>query len=444
MDIDRLFSRGKELGIEDMEVFVMEKCSTKFKIYKGELENNNISKEMALSLRGVYNGKMGYSYTEKLTEDSIDELIFNLIQYAQCNEREHVERLSGPVEIERKNSTNRLKQYDDESKISFLKSIEEKAYAMDERVHLVQTCSYEEYENTIYIKNTKGLELKDSYGGGIISLSVLARDHKDTQTSYSHRIIDDLSEDDKEALVDEVVRDAVNMLGASTIPSGNYKIILRNKVAANLFGTMAPVFLADMVQENLSLMKGKIGEKVGSSLLNIVEDPFLKKGFINRVFDDEGTPTFTKYIIKYGILETVLHSNKTAGKEGVKSTGNGFRTSHKSTIEVLPTNMYIEKGNCTLEEMVRSIDRGLLITDIQGLHAGINTISGELSLSSNGYLIEEGKIVKAVNQITIAGNFYNMIKEIQALGDDISFSLLGNYYFGSPSMMIDRLTVSGS
>lgn len=444
MDIDRLFNRGKELGIEDMEVYVVEKSSTKFKIYKGELENQNISKEKALSLRGVYNGKMGYSYTEKLTEDSIDELISNLIQYAQCNEREYVERLSGHVKIERKDRANRLNQYDDEKKISFLKSIEKMAYSMDERVYLVQTCNYEEYENTVYIKNTKGLELKDSYGAAIISLFVVAKDNDDTQTGYSHRVIDDLLEEDKTALVDEAVKDAVNMLGASSIPSGNYKVILRNNVAADLFGTMVPVFLANMVQENMSLMKGKIGEQVGSDLLNIVEDPFLKRGIINRMFDDEGTPTFTKHIIKNGILKTILHNNKTAEKDGIKSTGNGFRTSHKSTIGVMPTNMYIEMGNNTLEEMIRSIDTGVLITDIQGLHAGINTVSGEISLSSNGYYIEDGKITKPVNQITIAGNFYDMIKRIEALGDDIGFSISGNYYFVSPSMIIDRLTVSGN
>lgn len=444
MDIDRLFNRGKELGIEDMEVYVVEKSSTKFKIYKGELENQNISKEKALSLRGIYNGKMGYSYTEKLTEDSIDELISNLIQYAQCNEREYVGKLSDPVKIERKDRANRLNQYVDEKKISFLKSIEKMAYSMDERVYLVQTCNYEEYENTVYIKNTKGLELKDSYGAAIISLFVVAKDNDDTQTGYSHRVVDDLLEEDKTALVDKAVKDAVNMLGASSIPSGNYKVILRNNVAADLFGTMVPVFLANMVQENMSLMKGKIGEQVGSDLLNIVEDPFLKRGIINRMFDDEGTPTFTKHIIKNGILKTILHNNKTAEKDGIKSTGNGFRTSHKSTIGVMPTNMYIEMGNNTLEEMIRSTDTGVLITDIQGLHAGINTVSGEISLSSNGYYIEDGKIVKPVNQITIAGNFYDMIKGIEALGDDIGFSISGNYYFVSPSMIIDRLTVSGN
>ncbi|SHI44080.1 TldD/PmbA family protein [Lutispora thermophila] len=444
MDIDKLFSRGKELGIEEMEVYMAEKCSTKFKVYKGELENYNLSKEEVLSLRGIHNGKMGYSYTERLADDSIDDLLFNLIQYAECNEREHTEKLSAPVEIKRKSRINRLKLYEEDRKIAFLKSIEELAYSMDERVYLVEDCDYEEYERSIYIKNTKGLELKDSYGAGIINLSVVAKNGEDTQTGYIHRVIDDLSQEYKNDLINEAVRDAINMLDACSIPSGDYKIILRNNVAANLFSTMCPVFLADVIQENLSLMKGKVGKKVGSDLLDIIEDPLMDKGFSYRTFDDEGTPTFTKYIVKNGVLKTVLHNNKTAEKEGVNSTGNGFRISHKSSIGVLPINMYIEKGSYSLEEMIMSLEKGLLITDIQGLHAGINTISGDFSLYSNGFLIEHGKVIKPVNQITIAGNFYDMIKEIQALGDDVRFSTPGIYYFGSPSMMIDRLTVSGN
>ena len=256
--------------------------------------------------------------------------------------------------------------------------------------------------------------------------------------------IEDLLEEDKDILVSTAVHDGINMLGASSIPSGNYEIILRNNVAANLFSTMSPVFLGDMVQRNLSMMKGKVGERVGSQLLNIVENPLLDKGIIYRHFDDEGTPTSIKYIIEKGVLKTFLHNNRTGEKEGIKSTGNGFRTSHKSSIGVLPTNMYIEEGEYSLEDMISSIDEGILITDIQGLHAGINATSGDFSLSSNGYLIKHGKIIKPVNQITIAGNFYKILKDIKALGKDTRFSFPGSNYFGSPSIKIDSLTIAGN
>ncbi len=446
MDIQLLFNKGREAGIDEMEVYMVKNSTTRFKIYEGELEGYNIAEEDALSLRGIYKGRMGYSYTEKLTEDSIDELINNLIQYAKVNESEYIEVLTPPNEkygnmVEKENL---LKEYSHEKKIEFLKSIENKALSFDTRVSMVDSCSYEEHTSCISIKNTKGLDLEDSYSIGIIELSIVAKDEKDVQTGYSYIVVDDLLEEYKDTLVKDAVCDGVNMLGATSIDSGNYQIILRNNVAANLFSSFSTVFLGDTVQKNLSMMKGKIGEKVAVDSLNIIENPLLDGGRIYRNFDDEGTPTYSKSIIEKGVLKTFLHNRKTAEKEGVNSTGNGFRTSHKSSIGVIPTNMYIEEGSLSLENMIDLMDKGILITDIQGLHAGINATSGDFSLSSSGFLIEKGQISRPLSQITIAGNLYTLLNEISAVGNDTKFSFPYMNYFGSPSIKVNTLTVAGN
>lgn len=446
MDIQLIFDRGKECGIEDMEVYMVKNSSMNINIYEGNLEGYSIAEENALSIRGIYKGKMGYSYTEKIEEDSIEELLGNLIQYAESNEKEYIEVLAEPKEQykDAKEKNDKLSKYTEEEKIDFLKSIEKEALNFDKRISIVENCSYEEYTNSVFIKNTKGLELEDKYSIGILNLSVVAKDGEDVQTGYSYMVIDDLSDEYKTTLVRDAVSDGINMLKATTIASGNYEIILRNNVVANLFNSMSRVFLGDVVQRNLSMMKGKIGEKVGSDLLNIVEDPLLNNGMISRTFDDEGNPTFSKYIIEKGILKTFLHNTKTAEKEGLESTGNGFRISHKGSIGVLPTNMYIEKGDSTLEDMIDSMDMGIMITDIQGLHAGINPTSGDFSLSSSGFLIEKGQISKPICQITIAGNFYKLLVNITAIGNDTKFSFPMMNYFGSPSIKLNSLTVAGN
>lgn len=446
MDIQLIFDRGKECGIEDMEVYMVKNSSMNINIYEGNLEGYSIAEENTLSIRGIYKGKMGYSYTEKIEEDSMDELLGNLIQYAESNEKEYIEVLAEPKEQykDAKEKNDKLSKYTEEEKIDFLKSIEKEALNFDKRISIVENCSYEEYTNSVFIKNTKGLELEDKYSIGILNLSVVAKDGEDVQTGYSYMVIDDLSDEYKNTLVRDAVNDGINMLKATTIASGNYEIILRNNVVANLFNSMSRVFLGDVVQRNLSMMKGKIGEKVGSDLLNIVEDPLLNNGMISRTFDDEGNPTFSKYIIEKGILKTFLHNTKTAEKEGLESTGNGFRISHKGSIGVLPTNMYIEKGDSTLEDMIDSMDMGIMITDIQGLHAGINPTSGDFSLSSSGFLIEKGQISKPICQITIAGNFYDLLVNITAIGNDTKFSFPMMNYFGSPSIKLNSLTVAGN
>lgn len=147
------------------------------------------------------------------------------------------------------------------------------------------------------------------------------------------------------------------------------------------------------------------------------------------------------------ILNIIINIAKQTNLLALNATIEAARTAKTmvyadySPAGVMPTNMYIEEGEYSLEDMISSIDEGILITDIQGLHAGINATSGDFSLSSNGYLIKHGKIIKPVNQITIAGNFYKILKDIKALGKDTRFSFLGTNYFGSPSIKIDSLVL---
>lgn len=442
--INILFEKGKKANIEEMEVYINKNSSMNFNIYEGELEKYVVGQEENLALRGIYNGKMGYSYTEKLEEESLDELIENLIQYAE-NNNGAMEKISSPLEDTKKieEITGNLNKYTEEEKINYLLDLEKRIYELDQRIKTVSRCSYNEETQEIFIKNTKGLELVDNHTIGFITVGVVAEEDNNMQTGYSHYVFNDLKEEYKEILIKDSAGDALVMLGAGPIESGNMEVILRNNVAADLFANYISIFFANNVQENLSLMKGKIGQKVAIDRLNIVENPLLETGKIYRTFDDEGTSTYKKYIIENGILQTFLHNNKTAEKESIKSTGNGFRNSHKSTIGIMSTNIYIEEGDKTLDELIKLVEDGIIITDIHGLHAGINPTSGNFSLSSNGLLVENGKVVKPISQITMAGNFYEMLKNIKYIGNDIKFCHPSSSYFGSPSIYVGSLSISG-
>lgn len=443
--VDILLKKAKEFNIDDIEVYISKESSMDFNIYEGQLEKYVVAEEENLSLRAIYKGRMGYSYTEKLREDSLDELINNLIEYAENNNNEEVEKMSSSIFGEKKtvHRENLLNKYTEKEKIEYLLDLEKKAYDYDKRVKTIDDCRYQEKIQDVYIRNTKGLELEDSHTIGIIGLSAVTEEGNNMQTGYSHIVFKELLEEYKEKLIKDSVGDAINMLGAEPIESGNYEIILRNNVVADMFSNFSPIFLGNTVQKNLSLLKGKIGEKVAVDFFNIVENPLMENGKYCRTFDDEGTSTYTKYIIRNGVLETFLHNNKTAEKDGIRSTGNGFRASHKSSIGVISTNMYIEEGDNSLDDMIKSMEKGIIITEIHGLHAGINPTSGDFSLSSNGLFVENGKIIRPLAQITVAGNLYNMLKNIKYIGNDTKFSHPSSSYFGSPSLYIGSLTVSG-
>lgn len=143
-------------------------------------------------------------------------------------------------------------------------------------------------------------------------------------------------------------------------------------------------------------------------------------------------------IITNGTLNTLLHNRKTAKIDGCETTGNAAKSSYKGTISVAPQNMYIAPGQRTKEEVISSINEGLLVTKLSGLHSGTNTISGDFSVAASGFYIKDGQISSPVKQITIAGNFYNLMKNIKETCSDLEFSSS----FGSPSILVNELYVT--
>ncbi|MBC8591334.1 TldD/PmbA family protein [Wansuia hejianensis] len=439
--LNNLLNKAKE-NMEDVEAFLIKDKEISMGVYKGQLDKYSIAESGGLSLRGIYNGKMGYSYTERIDDSSVDKLIQDTLENSKYIDDLDPETIfEGSDKYENINNFNEtLGNVPVSEKIDFLKKLEKEALSLDNRVFAADACVYQEFEQERYIRNTKGIDLHDKVNGAISYISVVVKDGEDTKTGFSLRIIKNFSELDHKQMAKEAVENAISMLGAKSIKSDKYPVVFENKTFADLLSAFSSVFSADNVQKGLSGLKDKIGEEIGSPILNIVDDPFLKDGFGSRNFDDEGTKTSFKKLIDNGKLTSYLYNWKTANKEGVQSTGNASR-SYKGQISISPTNLYIEKGDKSFEELVNSISKGLYINNLEGLHSGLNPVSGDFSLSASGYGIEDGKISRAVNLITIAGNLYELLKDIEAIGNDLEFGIYG--YIGSPSIKVKSLSISG-
>ena len=158
-------------------------------------------------------------------------------------------------------------------------------------------------------------------------------------------------------------------------------------------------------------------------------------------FDDEGVLTTEKAIIDKGVFATALYDLKSAYKAGKASTGNGFRSG--SAVSEMPTNLIVEPGEKDFDQLVEEVGEGIILTDLSGLHAGVNAISGDFSLLCEGYLIENGKKGRPVEQITVAGNFYDVLKSIKSRGKDVINLPSGEGEFFTPSVYIESLAISG-
>lgn len=441
--IEQIFSQAKWMGLDDVEIYLVKTKAMSINVYEGQVESTLLQEEESLSLRGIYEGRMGYSYTEKLVDESIPELLANLIHYAQCNESPDLEELSQGLELVDEKKEDLLSQTSVEEKISYLLDLEKKAYETDKRVKKISQCSYEEKTKEIHIKNTLGLDLKEGYTTAILSLGTVAEEEQTMQTGYSFLVVNALKEKDQERLIKESVGDALALLGSESIPTGTYEVLLRSNVAAELMSAFMPIFFSDQVQMGLSLLKGKEGTMIAHEKISLLEDPQMNGGVVRRSFDDEGSLCRKKYLIESGRLKTFLYNKKTGKREGKESTGNGFRDSHKSSLGVGSTNLYLKPGKTSLEALLSQMEEGILITDVDGLHAGVSPTSGNFSLISKGFLVKNKKIERPVSQITIAGNFFDLLKELKGIGNDLAFSYPTGNLFGSPSLYLGKLEIGG-
>ena len=199
-----------------------------------------------------------------------------------------------------------------------------------------------------------------------------------------------------------------------------------------------------MAQMGMSLLKGKEGEKIAADIVNITDDPMREGVSIQTNFDAEGVAAYRKSIVENGVLKTLLHNRETAMAQGVESTGNASKGGYASPVAVSPYAFCIEAGDKTEEELFALAGNGIYVTELKGLHAGANAVTGDFSIESAGFKIVDGKKGEAVKSFTIAGNFFELLKSIAALSDKVEVAVTGGFTtFGSPAVLIHDVSVAG-
>ena len=437
MNFDKLFKAASKKGIEDLQVYFNDSNEFDISAFKGELDKYTIASTQKLSVKGIYEGKMGTVTTEVLTDDVIDFLVDSIISSAKTIESEdEVFIYEGDKEYKKIEGLYNESIYDvsAKQKIEDALELEKMIIEKDKRIIMVQTY-YGEGSNKVRIRNSKGLNLEKLVNDAMIGAQVIANDGKDQRSSFEYIRSNDYADFDYEALASLAAKKAVALLGATPCESGEYEILLSKEASASLLMPHVSMFSAESVQKNISLLKGKVGEVVGSSLVTVVDDPFMKKSAKSGAFDDEGVATSYKELIKDGVLTGFMHNLKTAKKDNIKSTGNGFIGRGIS-----PTNFYIKPGEYKYDDAVKSMKKGIVITDLAGTHAGANPISGDFSLQASGFLVENGEVIRPVALITVAGNYLDLLKDVTQVCDDLKFNF---GYVGSPSLLVKSLMISG-
>ena len=437
-----LLKKAKQEGFLECEVYYTKGESISISVYEEEIDKYNISKSFGLSFRGIYNNKMGYSFTEIIDKEAIDMLIKNAKDSSnsiECEDEQFIYK--GDKEYKSvKTYSNKLENIDTSKLIDIAINLEKECKLYNDKVVNVNGCKVSYNTSEYGISNSKGLNLNTK--NNLLSAYVIpiVKDNNQKYDGMGYIISSSIEEVNPKEIAKQGVEEALSKIGGRSIPSKKYKGIIYNEAMVSLLKTFSSVFSGDAAQKGLSLLNNKEGEIIASELLTIIDDPLLDNGLGSAPFDDEGVATYRKEIISSGKLQTLLHNLKTANKYNIKTTGNGFKSSYSSSIGISPTNLFIQKGKYSLEELMTKLDEGVIITDFAGLHSGANSITGDFSLAAKGYYIKNGKKQYPIEQITVAGNYFELIKDIKAIGEDLKFPMSS---FGSPSILVSTLSIAG-
>ena len=430
-------------GITEYELYYQVGESTSVDTFQHSINEFTSSFSGGLCFRAIIGGKMGYASTEELSPEQAKAVVAKAMDSASVLESEEQVFLGeGGQEYEPLEDRSYPLPTTEELIAKVLETTE-KLYAAD--ACAIDGCQTQGIIETseVAIYNSKGLDLHlSSKAAGLVAVGVVSNG-KEMSNDYQIKL-GQLDKIDVDALVAKAIGGAKEKLGGEVAPTGQYPVVFSPEAMTSLLGVYSSIFNSESAQKGLSKLAGKEGEVIAAACVNLIDDPFHKDNPEPMNFDAEGSPTHKKAVIENGVLNTLLYNLKTAAVAGKKTTGNASKAGYDSPVGIRPFTMYLAGGDISEEELLQKAGNGVYITDLSGLHAGADAISGDFSLQSAGYMIEDGKKTTYVKSFTVAGNFYELLKNIVALANNSQLPrAMGSTTFGAPTVLVDGLSVAG-
>lgn len=438
--IDAFSPVARANGIGQMRFYVEEVASRAVSVYQGKQEHIEQSEECRLFVEGEVDGFSGGAFVGDLRPSRCAETIRQIKESAQESRRSFVPfslpelpDLDGgpPLRLPLEELTKRLA------------AAERAAYDADGRITLVHSCAFEEYWGRVTLSDGTGRQVSDGFSGGRFHIGLTAQEGGQIQMGERSLPLAGGQYPDMERLARQAAQDAAGMLDTTSYPTMHSPVVLDSRVACQLLDAFLPAFFAKNILNHTSVLEGKLGQRIAGELTVLEEDPLLSDGLCRRRFDDEGTPTSAKEILSGGILRTYLCDRRSAAQCGLPPGGNGFRPSF--TEEPAPgyTNLILRTGEKSQEELLADMGCGLLIREVSGVFAGANPASGDFSLIARGCQVRDGRLCGGVNQITIAGNFFQMLRQARGVGNDGAWMRTSAGCLRAPSLYVESLAISG-
>ena len=437
-----IFDAAEKQNIKEFEIYYMSDSSMQVETLKDEISSFSSGVSGGLCFRCLFDGKMGYASTELLEEAEMTELVERAVENAKSTEKlDEAGIFAGSKEYGKTNAPE-YKVLEAADLKSIALDIQKQNYAASEKVVDGTQSAAMTFGCNVRICNSHGLDLSNAAGVNAVYSVVVVRDGEESIDNFE---VQEYGADfDAAALAKKSADGALESLGAGLVESGKYNVIIDGKQMRSILSAFSPAFSAKNAQLGLSLLTGKEGTAVASDIVTITDDAMRQGISFQTPFDAEGVATKKKNVIENGVLKTLLYNLETAKKAGCESTGNASKGGYSSPVGISPYAFCIEAGKYTRDELFGLAKDGIYVTEVKGLHAGANAVTGDFSIESAGFVIENGKKGRPIKSFTIAGNFFELLKSISALSNEVKTGVsMGFTVFGSPDVLIKGMSVAG-
>ncbi|HCG9721613.1 TPA: TldD/PmbA family protein [Vibrio parahaemolyticus] len=436
--VDYVLSEAKRQGAE-ADVIVNRNSSFSLKANQGKLDEYKVSSSQVLGVRVIKDARVATSYSESLEQPSLDLMLTNALQSARFSKQDEHQTISC---VNSKITTDIAEIAQDDTT-----SVDEKielSLALEQGVVALPHASsspyngYSDGETQLIIANTQGTlcqHFERSFT--CYAYTLFEKDGKQSMAGRMSlgRRFDELN---PTYCIEGGYNLARDLLDGVPVATGNYPAIFHINALASLFGAFGSAFSGVSAMKGISPLGDKLGQSVASELLTFTDAAYMPNGMAIAGFDSEGFATQDNVLIVNGQLRTLLHNSQTASYLGAVSTASASRSA-KSSLDVSANHKVIATGNSSVSEV--KAGEYLELVELQGVHSGADAVSGDFSFGTSGFLCRDGQRVQPVRGITVAGNFYKMLQEVEAVGDTQLIN--DSRTFFAPDVRFARLSIGG-
>ncbi|NOR13030.1 MAG: hypothetical protein GQ545_07225 [Candidatus Aminicenantes bacterium] len=436
---EQLVKKCLDNGANEAEVLIQTGRNLSIEVRNGEIETVEDASSHGVGFRVFIDGKMAFSSCNDFSERALDDTMGSAIAFAKNMTADENNVLPGDLGLTQVEGLYdpQLNQVSMDKKIEMAKTVEKMAMK-DPRITKSAGAAYEERESEIFLVNSNGLSKSKKSSFCSYGVYVVAEKGEQKSTGgerCTRRSFSDLKP--PEEIAEKAAKDAYEMLDPQMVKTQKAPVIFDPDVARAILGGILAAINGERVLQGASFLRESLDKKISSELITIIDDGTRPKGMGSDPFDGEGVPTQKRVIVEQGVLKGFMYNTIVAKRAGVKSTGNASRRDYTNLPGIGPHNFYMEAGQSTPEEIIRSTKKGLYLKGVTGY--GINPVNGNFSGGASGFWIENGKLAFPVKGLTIAGTAEAILNGIDMVGNDLDL----NRTLTAPTLRVQLMQIGG-